>query len=235
MRPAQGESAMPYRAFLESREPSMPAQENQPTGRRDGARTPRGHDSAAARLIGRSRMIVLVAVLAVMLAAFSLFLLGAVLAGKNIWNAWAGVMGGQLGSTDLTLQFLEIVIVMLKAVFFYLIGVGLYSLFISPLNLTVALGVETLNDLETKIISIIVVIMAVNFLEHFIQWRDAVEILYSAGALALSVSALVFFKIFAHRETQESRQGRESAMGQAKVEMFERDHEQHDVVRTVKD
>ena len=44
------------------------------------------------------------------------------------------------------------------------IGVGLYSLFIAPLNLTVSLGVETLSDLESKVLSVVVVIMAVTFL-----------------------------------------------------------------------
>ena len=122
------------------------------------------HDTPLARLIGRSRLIVVVAVLAVLLAAFSLFLLGAWLAVATVWSTWSGVVSGGLGSTEVIIRFLEIVTVMLKAVFFYLIGVGFYSLFISPLNVTVALGVETLNDLETKIISVIIVIMAVAFL-----------------------------------------------------------------------
>lgn len=108
------------------------------------------HGSPLARLICRSRIIVIVAVAAVMASAISLFLLGAALAGETIWSAWRQVLGGEIGTTLLTVRFLEIVTVMLKAVFFYIIGVGLYSLFISPLNVTVALGVETLNDLETK-------------------------------------------------------------------------------------
>lgn len=48
------------------------------------------HDSIAARLIGRSRMIVIVAV---MLSAFSLFLLGAVIAVETIWFSLAAVLG----------------------------------------------------------------------------------------------------------------------------------------------
>ena len=40
-----------------------------------------------ARVIGRSRLIVMVAVVAVLATAFSLFLLGARLAAKGIWNA----------------------------------------------------------------------------------------------------------------------------------------------------
>jgi uncharacterized membrane protein YqhA len=186
-----------------------------------------GHDTFFARLIGRSRLIVVVAVVAVLLCAFSLFLLGAWLALETIWAAWAGVLHGEVGTTELTIRFLQIVTVMLKAVFFYLIGVGFYSLFISPLNVTVAMGVETLNDLETKVISIIIVIMAVRFLENFIQYESALEVLMSAGALAVVVAALVLFKIYTNREGQEARM--RADQDRAKLEMFEREHEKQDV------
>ena len=180
-------------------------------------------------LIGRSRLIVVLAVLAVLLSAFSLFLLGAWLALSTVWTTWRDVIGGDVGSTDVLIRFLEIVTVMLKAVFFYLIGVGFYSLFIAPLNVTVALGVESLNDLESKIISVIVVIMAVDFLERFIR-SDGVEIVYSAGSLAVVVAALVFFKIYTNREGHEARMRRDQDL--ARLEMFERAHEKQDVART---
>lgn len=86
------------------------------------------------RAIGRSRYIVLFAVVAVMLVAGSLFLLGTLQALDAVYNAWVSVWRGELNSTDLTVKFLEIVSVMLKAVVFYIIGVGLYSLFISTLR-----------------------------------------------------------------------------------------------------
>lgn len=186
-----------------------------------------GHDTPIARMIGRSRHIVAVAVAAVLLAAFSLFLLGAWTAIVIVWSAWQEAAGGEVGTTELVVRFLEIVTVMLKAVFFYLIGVGLYSLFIAPLNVTVALGIETLNDLETKIISVVIVIMAVTFLERFIQPGEPVEVLQQAGALGIAVTALVLFKFFTTREGQEARLRRDQ--DQARREMFERSHEQQDV------
>lgn len=188
-----------------------------------------GQDSFLAHAIGRSRAVVVVAVIAVMLAAFSLFVLGAWLALTIIWGAWTEVFRGEIDSAELIVRFLEIVTVMLKAVFFYLIGVGFYSLFISPLNVTVALGVETLNDLETKIISVIIVIMAVDFLEEFIAFESPVAVLQGAAALALAVGALVLFKIFTNREGQEARTRREQDA--AKQELFEHDHEEQHVGR----
>jgi uncharacterized membrane protein YqhA len=184
------------------------------------------HGSPLARLIGRSRIIVIVAVAAVMASAISLFLLGAALAGETIWSAWRQVLGGEIGTTLLTVRFLEIVTVMLKAVFFYIIGVGLYSLFISPLNVTVALGVETLNDLETKIISVIVVILSVNFLELFIDKHSRTDVLWSAAALALAVVALTVFQWQTHRAGQEHKHQDPDVLERAKLELFERRHEE---------
>lgn len=186
-------------------------------------------DTPLAWLIGRSRLIVVLAVLAVLLAAFSLFLLGAWLSVTTVWSTWRDVAGNDVGSTEIVVRFLEIVTVMLKAVFFYLIGVGFYSLFIAPLNVTVALGVESLNDLESKIISVIVVILAVDFLERYIGTENGIDIVYSAVSLAVVVAALVFFKIYTNREGKQAAKRRDQ--DRARLEMFERAHEKQDVAK----
>jgi uncharacterized membrane protein YqhA len=198
-----------------------------PDSHSDPGPGPDSPDSPFARLIGRTRLIVFVGVVGVLACAVSLFLLGGVLAADTVWSAWREVLDGSMEPTALSVRFLEIVSVMLKAVFFYLIGVGLYSLFIAPLNVTVALGVETLNDLETKIISVIIVIMAVRFLEHFIEGEGNLDLLHRAAALGLVTAALVFFKIFTYREGQAHKRERPSR--HAKREMFEREHEHHEI------
>jgi len=125
------------------------------------------------RAVGRTRYAVLVAVAAVLLVSVTLFLLGGAQDASIVIRAWADTFqDGKFGSTDLTVEFLAVIGVMLRAVVMYLIGVGLYSLFVEPLNLTAALGVESLVDLETKVISVVVVILAVTFLQHFIRWED---------------------------------------------------------------
>ncbi len=179
-----------------------------------------------AHIIGRSRYVVLLASLAVMLVAISLFLLGTYLAVVNTWEAWVNVVDGNVDSTELTVVFLEVVSVMLKAVVFYIVGVGFYSLFIAPLNLPVALGVETLNDLETKVISVVIVIMAVTFLEHFILWEDALKMLQHGATLALVVAALVLFQFYNHRAKED--QADRNAPSQAKHELFDHDQEEQE-------
>jgi uncharacterized membrane protein YqhA len=133
----------------------------------------------------------------------SFFLLAAWLALQGIWHAFEQAFRGNLDSTELTVEFLEVISAMLKAVIFYIVGVGLYSLFIAPLNITTALGVETLTDLEIRVVSIVILIMAVTLLEHFIRWENAEETLQFGGTLALAVVALVAFQYFSHRAEKD--------------------------------
>lgn len=183
-----------------------------------------------AREIGRTRFVVLVAVAAVLLIAISLFMFGAAMAVVTVWHAGQTLASGDLGSTPLTVEFLEIVSVMLKAVVFYVVGVGLYSLFIAPLNVTAALGVETLNDLETKVISIVIVIMAVTFLEHFILWQEAEQTMRFGITLAVVVAALVLFQFYNHRASEDQRlEDPKRTQADAQRRMFHRDEEEREV------
>ncbi|GGR96901.1 hypothetical protein GCM10008960_24690 [Deinococcus sedimenti] len=180
-------------------------------------------------IIGRTRFVVLIAVIAVLLVSFSLFLQGTLLALHTIYDSWRDTFTQGIASQEgnIAVEFLEIVSTMLKAVVFYLIGVGLYSLFITPLNLTSALGVESLADLEQKVVSVIIVILGVTFLEHFVRWEKPLDTLYFAGALALAGGALVFFQRV-HRGSG-SDLGQPQSKVRARQELFENHTEQRHI------
>lgn len=180
-------------------------------------------------VIGRTRFVVLIAVVAVLLVAFSLFLQGTLLALDTIWSSWRDIFkqGVAAQKGELAVQFLEVVSTMLKAVVFYLIGIGLYSLFITPLNLTSSLGVESLADLEQKVVSVIIVILGVTFLEHFVRWEKALDTLYFAGALALAGGALVFFQRV-HHGVGGDLQLPEAKL-RARQQLFENEREQRHI------
>jgi uncharacterized membrane protein YqhA len=184
------------------------------------------------RAIGRSRYVVLIAVVAVLLVALSLFLLGTLQALISIWQAWSQVISGEFSTTDLTVQSLELVSTMLKAVVFYIIGVGLYSLFIAPLNLTVSLGVETLSDLESKVVSVVVVILGVTFLEHFILWEDPLATLQFGAALGLVAGALVLFQLYNHRVKEDQKSHTPEIQTQAQRRLFVEDKETQTIEET---
>jgi uncharacterized membrane protein YqhA len=176
--------------------------------------------------VGRTRFVVLFAVGAVLLVAISLFLQGTIQAAMVIWHSWSAAFRAQAGSPEVTIEVLEIVTIMLKAVVFYLVGIGLYGLFIAPLNLTVLLGVETLSDLEDKVLSVVIVIMSTTFLEHFIRWQNALEVLEFGVALAVVIIALVLFQ---RHSLQVKIAQSTQTQARARRELFERDHERYQV------
>ncbi len=178
--------------------------------------------------IGHTRFVVLIAVIAVLMVAISLFVLGAVEAFTTVWHAWVNTFQGDQ-PPHLSADFLGIVIIMLEAVVFFLVGVGLYSLFIAPLNLAVALGVETFNDLEEHVISVVVAVMAVTFLQHFIRWEDPRETLQFGAALALAVISLVLFQRYSHHAKEDQKHHKPDAKQRSKREMFEEDEERHEI------
>lgn len=183
--------------------------------------------AAFGRFIGRSRYVVLIVVVAVLLVSLSLFLLGTIDALQTIYKAWRGLFAaGDTGGTELVIEFLAVIGIMLRAVVFYLIGVGLYSLFIAPLNLTAALGVETLGDLESKVISVVVVILAVTFLQHFIRWEDSVAMMQNGLTMAAVIASLTLFQFIGQRAKEFAKQNAPDTTKRAQAEMFHKDREQ---------
>ena len=203
-----------------------------PADGRGSPRRPPGQSAATptvsrfSQAVGRSRFIVLLAVAGVMLVAVTLFLLGTVQAVAGVYHAWEGVIRGTSSNTELTVEFLEIVSLMLKAVVFYIIGVGLYSLFVAPLNITVSLGVQTLSDLESKVVSVVVVILGVTFLEHFIRWEEPLATLQFGAAAALMVGALVLFQRYAHKAKEDQKAHNPDEQARAQHALFEEAEEQ---------
>ncbi len=147
------------------------------------------------RLIEKTHYVVLIAVLAVLAISMTLFIFGAIESAIKIKNLFKQAeLGSHVLTVTLVVEFLEIISDMLKAVIFYLVGMSFYSLFIQPLSICVTLGVKSLQDLEAQLINVIIVILAVEFLEHFILWKEPDKVLKFAISLAVVVIALVGFR-----------------------------------------
>lgn len=179
--------------------------------------------------IGHARYLVLVPAVAVLLVALSLFAFGTYQALADLWRAWGAAIGGTPDMSKLTISFLKTVVVMLEAVVMFLVGVGLYSLFVAPLNIAVALGIDTLGDLEDRIVGLVITLLGVTFLENFIQWREPRQTLQFGAALALAVVALVLAQRHLHR-TKEDRLRHESGeLQRSRRDMFQQREEHFEV------
>ena len=97
-----------------------------------------------------------------------------------------------------------------------------------PLRMEAQPG-QTLNDLESKVVSVVVVILGVTFLEHFILWEEPLATLQFGAAAALMVAALVLFERYTHRAKEEHAAPIGHEQARAQRSMFKEHHEKAEI------
>jgi uncharacterized membrane protein YqhA len=108
--------------------------------------------------------------------------------------ARAGDFSAKAAKT-MSLAVIEIIDLFLIGTVAYIAAVGLYKLFISKseIELPMRLKINTLKDLEDKIIGVLVAALAVAFLGQAAGSETPEALLNYGGGIALVVAALAFF------------------------------------------
>jgi uncharacterized membrane protein YqhA len=95
----------------------------------------------------------------------------------------------------MSLEVIEIIDLFLIGTVAYITAVGLYKLFIDStgIQLPMRLQINTLKDLEDKIIGVLVAALAVAFLGHAAGGDEPAALLRYGGGIAVVVAALAYF------------------------------------------
>jgi uncharacterized membrane protein YqhA len=146
------------------------------------------------RIIGATRYLIIIAVVATLIAAGALLLFGAIDTAVVIQQLIAKPDFSDKTAKGLLLNFIEIVDVFLLATVLYIIAVGLYELFIDDRVLVPAwLEIHDLDDLKDKLVGVVIVVIGVGFLGQFVSWDGQTNLLISGGGAALVIAALTYF------------------------------------------
>ncbi len=167
-----------------------------------------GRDTVA-RVLSLGRYLVLLAVLGSFLGSATVFVWGFAIMLRSVYELAAG--GAEAGEA-LGARMIATVDSMLLAVVLYIFAVALYELFIGRVEVPGWLVIHNLDDLKVKLSSVIILMMAVAFVEHLVEWRNPAETLMFAAAVALVAGALVFYSM--HVEGKRLKK-KESAPSQA--------------------
>lgn len=94
---------------------------------------------------------------------------------------------------------IKIIDIFLVATVFYIISLGLYELFIARAPLPGWVEIRDLDDLETKLLGVVVIALAVLVLGQAVTWRSdaSASILdfgLAVGASILAISAYLWVK-----------------------------------------
>ena len=145
------------------------------------------------RLVAGSRYLIVVAVAGIFIAATALLIYGALQTSTLIVGLF-GSPASSKGAKALLLAAIELVDLFLLATVMYVIAAGLYELFIDDtLPLPNWLEIHNLDDLKSKLIGVVVVVLGVLFLGQVIGWDGQRDLLGYGAAIALVVAALTYF------------------------------------------
>lgn len=91
-------------------------------------------------------------------------------------------------SHEIEVALIRVVDAFLISIVLYLFAVSIYELFIGGLSLPVA---KNLNEMKIQLSGVIVMVMAVEFVEHLLSEKPSIEQLYLAGSIALVAAVLL--------------------------------------------
>ena len=105
-----------------------------------------------------------------------------------------------------SLVVIEIIDLFLVGTVAYITAVGMYKLFISgtEIDMPMRLKINSLKDLEDKIIGVIVAALAVAFLGQAASGNEPAALLNYGGGIALVIAALGFFVTQGNKQVKDS-------------------------------
>jgi uncharacterized membrane protein YqhA len=146
-----------------------------------------------ARLIGKSRYLMLFGILGLLAGAIE----ACFWSGVNAYHVFIALLHQEQYSSGVV-GLLHMLDAFLAAAVLVLVAIGTYGLFIGPLEgVPQSLVAEDLSALKTRFASMLILLMTVTFVEHILAWSDPWNTLVFGGAIALVSLTLVGYSRWA--------------------------------------
>lgn len=148
------------------------------------------------RLLETTRYVSVVGVLSLLVASVAAFGWGVV---KTV-IAVIAIINSLGKDPSIAVALIEVVDSLLIATALFVFAASMYQLFIEPLGLPGWMLAHDLYELKDKLSGVIILVMAVKFLEHVVEWKDGYESLLFAIAIAVVSAALIALSHFARND-----------------------------------
>jgi uncharacterized membrane protein YqhA len=148
------------------------------------------------KLLEKSRYLAIIGVLGLLAAAIAAFAWG------TLQTIQAVILIAQSLGADksIIVALVQIVDSFLIATTLLIFSVSLYELFIGDVDVPEWMVAHNLHDLKTKLSSLIIMVMAVKFVEKLVDVKDYSNVLNFGVAVTLVSAALIAFGYFGHKE-----------------------------------
>ena len=171
----------------------------------DSEPDPRRGNVVLGMIVGSSRFGVLLAIFGLGLAATLLLVYSTLVVFKTIWDTITSSHVDFDHAKHLSVIFIELTDLFLLGTVLYIIGIGLYELFIdSTLPLPKWLRINTIEELKSKLVGVIVVLLSVSFFADVVEGNAGDNLLDLGIATGVVILALgVYSYLSAHSEHAE--------------------------------
>lgn len=148
------------------------------------------------RILESSRYLAIIGVISLLAAALATFAWGTL----KTFATVGLIVNSAGGDAGITIALIAIVDSFLIATTLLIFSASLYELFIGKLELPEWMLAHNLYELKAKLSSMIVLVMAVKFLEKFLELKDAEALLKTGLATAAVSAALIAFGVFGKKD-----------------------------------
>lgn len=143
--------------------------------------------------IAASRYLVIVGAMGAFFASLAALLYGSIMLVVAVKDQFSGdlftIRMMRLFAADL----IDIIDLLLLGVVLYIVAIGLYKLFIDEdIDMPAWMVFEDLDDIKAKIITVVVVLLAVEFLGFVVQYEGK-DLLRLGGSIGIVLVAIAFF------------------------------------------
>ena len=151
-------------------------------------------------LLASSRFLMIIAVIGSFLAAVASIVYGGLRTVAVVLQLFQKGLSDKVAK-GMMVSFIELIDLFLVSAIFYIISLGLYELFIDDqIQLPDWLVIHTLDDLKSKLINGMVVILAVYFLGVLANWDGQKDLLSLSAAISMIILALTVFQFVKARQ-----------------------------------
>lgn len=148
------------------------------------------------QIVEKSRYLALIGVIGLLATGVMAFTWGLYKTGLAILSALAP----DVKSSAVILETIKIMDIFLVATTLLIFAASLYELFIAELNVPDWMIAHNLHELKSKLSSMIVLVLAVKFLEEVFLGRNAYDLMLTGIAIAVVAAVLIAFSYFGKKD-----------------------------------
>jgi uncharacterized membrane protein YqhA len=147
------------------------------------------------QIVEKSRYLALIGVIGLLIAAIAAFGWGFYRTGLLVYELTL-----RSGGIIVTVELIKIVDYFLIATTMLIFASSMYELFIAEINVPDWMIAHNLHELKAKLSSMIILVLAVKFLEEVFLAKDAYDLMLTGIAIAVISAVLIAFGYFGKKD-----------------------------------